>query len=93
MKFVTIEILESEYLDLVQKADRYERLRGWMSSNIVEGWQEVENLGAIAAWQSWEDFDLYLDSLGKCSLGLMSNEGLTHEEAIFIPITGTLNNG
>lgn len=53
-------------------AARYRKLRRWMSSNVREGWQEVENLGAVAAWMSWEDFDNYLDSLPECTFGLCS---------------------
>ena len=53
-------------------AARYRKLRRWMSSNVREGWQEVERLGAVAAWASWEDFDDYLDSLPECTFGLCS---------------------
>lgn len=53
-------------------AARYVKLRGWMSSNVPEGWSEVERLGALAAWESWDAMDAYLDSLPECSVGLMS---------------------
>ena len=34
------------------KADamRYRKLRHWMSSNVKEGWNEVERLGSLAVW-------------------------------------------
>lgn len=51
---------------------RYRKLRGWMSCNVPEGWREVECLGALAAWVSWDVFDGYLDSLPRCTVGLMS---------------------
>lgn len=53
-----------------RNAQRYEKLRYWMSSNVKEGWDEVEKLGAIAAYLSLEDFDKYLDSLPECNFGL-----------------------
>lgn len=60
-------------LDNVKRdAARYRKLQGWMSSNVPEGWQEVERMAALCAWQSQEDMDSYLDSLGECQLGLMS---------------------
>lgn len=49
---------------------RYEKLRSYMSSNVKEGWVRVEELGAIAAYLSWNDFDQYLDSLPECNVGL-----------------------
>lgn len=52
-------------------AARYRKLRGWMSSNVPEGWSEVERVGAVAAWMSWEDADQYLDALPMCNVGLM----------------------
>lgn len=52
-------------------AARYYRLRGWMSSNVPEGWERVENLGAIACYVDWNNFDRYLDDLGVCNVGLM----------------------
>ena len=43
-----------------------------MSGNVPETWKEVENMGAIAAWASWDDMDVYLDALPDCTHGLMS---------------------
>lgn len=51
-------------------AERYRKLRAWMSSNVKEGWQEVERLGAIAAYVNWDEFDKYLDELPECNVGL-----------------------
>lgn len=51
-------------------AERYRKLRSWMSSNVKEGWQEVERLGAIAAYVNWDEFDKYLDELPECNVGL-----------------------
>lgn len=51
-------------------ANRYRKLRAWMSSNVEEGWKEVENLGAVAAWVDWDSFDEYLDDLPECNVGL-----------------------
>lgn len=53
-------------------AERYRRLREWMSTNVQEGWNEVSNLGAIGSYLTRDDFDGYLDGLGKCKVGLMS---------------------
>lgn len=52
-------------------AARYHKLRGYMSSNVQEGWGEVERIGAVAAWMSWQDADAYLDALPECNVGLM----------------------
>lgn len=54
-------------------AVRYRKLRGWASSNVPEGWKQVERFGSLCAWQSWEDADGYLDSLPWCNVGLMGN--------------------
>jgi len=50
-------------------AERYLKLRRWMSSNVPEGWDTVEQLGAVAAWLSWSDFDQMLDNLPECNVG------------------------
>jgi len=52
-------------------AARYHKLRGWMSSNVQEGWQEVERAGAVAAWMGWQEADAYIDALPECTVGLM----------------------
>ncbi|MNC14781.1 hypothetical protein D3C75_625690 [compost metagenome] len=51
-------------------AERYRKLRGWMTAGVQEGWNEVEKLGAIGAYLSWDDFDSQLDSLPVCNVGL-----------------------
>ena len=51
-------------------AERYCKLRRWMSSNVAEGWREVENLAAIACYVDWEHFDKALDALPECNVGL-----------------------
>ena len=63
----------------IANASRYEKLRNWMSSNVNEGWREVKNLGAIAAYQSWDDFDKYLDDLPECNLGLCQKVEVPNE--------------
>lgn len=54
----------------VGDAKRYAKLRNWMSSNVPEGWQEVERLAAVACYVSWEAFDDYLDNLPECNVGM-----------------------
>lgn len=56
---------------MAEDAARYHKLRGYMSSNVQEGWGEVERMGAVAAWMSWQDADAYLDALPECNVGLM----------------------
>ena len=50
-------------------AERYRKLRKWMSTNVKKGWSEVETLGAISVYAQ-EDFDAYLDGLPECNVGL-----------------------
>lgn len=50
--------------------DRFQKLLLWMSSNVPEGWSEVERLGAICAYVSLEDACAYLDNLSECNVGL-----------------------
>ena len=59
----TVETLETDAL-------RYRKLQRWMSSNVKEGWGVVEQLGAVAAWQGWDEMDQFLDSLEECNVGL-----------------------
>ena len=54
----------------IDDAERYRKLRAWMSSNVIEGWQEVERLGAIAVFEGLDEFDEYLDELPECNVGL-----------------------
>ncbi len=51
-------------------AERYLKLKKWMSSNVREGWEEVENLGGIACYAGFDEFDAYLDALPDCNVGL-----------------------
>lgn len=51
-------------------AERYRKLRRWMSSNVPEGWSEVEKLAAIACYINWETFDAALDDMPVCNVGL-----------------------
>lgn len=65
-----IEQRESPFEVVRVNAQRYEKLRRWMSSNVKEGWNEVEKLGAIATYLGWDDFDAELDRLPVCNIGL-----------------------
>lgn len=60
----------TELATLTLNSHRYKKLRGWMSSNVPEGWNKVENLAAVAAYMSWETMDQELDALPECNLGL-----------------------
>lgn len=59
-------VCDTDYTD----AARYRKLRRWMSSNVPEGWEEVKNLGGLACYAGWEEFDGYLDALPECNVGL-----------------------
>ena len=54
----------------VRDAERYRKLRRWMTSNVKDGWAEVENLAGVGCYQSYADFDDYLDALPVCNVGL-----------------------
>lgn len=73
-----LKILNSQLAEAQKNADRYEKLRKWMSSNVQEGWNEVERLGAIAAYVCWDEFDAYLDSLPECNVGLCYKRPTVH---------------
>lgn len=74
-------------------AARYKKLRRWMSSNVQEGWTVVEQLGAVASWQGWNEMDQYLDTLPECEHGLCtgckSNDSTEehHGEVVELEIT------
>lgn len=51
-------------------AERYRKLRRWMSSNVPEGWKEVCNYAAICCYVDWDSADEYLDNLPVCNVGL-----------------------
>ena len=63
---------EARVAAMEKDAERYEKLRRWMSSNVPEGWQEVTQLAAIACYVSWDEFDARLDALPECNVGLCS---------------------
>jgi hypothetical protein len=65
-----IENRESPFEAVRKDADRYRKLRHWMSSGVQEGWDEVTKLAAVAQYLSWDDFDRQLDSLPECNVGL-----------------------
>ncbi|RQU14208.1 hypothetical protein DF152_17240 [Burkholderia cenocepacia] len=65
-----IATLKTQLRDVRANAGRYEKLRRWMSSNVAEGWREVENLAAIACYVDWSAFDAALDGLPVCNVGL-----------------------
>jgi len=56
--------------EVVTDAARYRKLRRWMSSNVTEGWTQVEQLAAIACYVDWSAFDEALDALPECTHGL-----------------------
>jgi hypothetical protein len=51
-------------------AERYRKLRKWMSSNVSQGWNEVERLASVGCYVGWDDFDAYLDEMPECNVGL-----------------------
>lgn len=67
----------------IQKdAARYRKLQMWMSSNVIEGWSVVEQLGAVAAWEGHDSMDKFLDSLEECNVGLSKRQTDTEPEAV-----------
>jgi hypothetical protein len=42
-----------------------------MSSNVEEGWEQVECLAAISCYIDFEAFDKHLDTMPDCNVGLM----------------------
>ncbi len=71
-----LDELRREVEALRADAERYQKLRGWMSSNVSEGWQQVEQLAAIACYVDWDAFDQTLDSLPTCDVGLMKRAAI-----------------
>jgi hypothetical protein len=63
-------VSREEIEQLTLNSDRYKKLRGYMSSNVPEGWKHVENLAAVAAYMSWDTMDQELDALPECNVGL-----------------------
>lgn len=67
------EINEPPKLTVAEmKADaaRYRKLQRWMSTNVPEGWAEVERLAGISTHVSFEMMDKMLDELPICNVGL-----------------------
>lgn len=67
--------LQQRLADAQKGSERYEKLRRWMSSNVAEGWSEVEKLAAAACYVGWDAFDTQLDSLPVCNVGLCEVAG------------------
>lgn len=58
-------------LDTAPTAEaRLNKLLGWMSSNVKEGWDEVCRIAAVATYVSYEEAVVYLDQLPACTVGL-----------------------
>jgi hypothetical protein len=51
-------------------AERYRKLRRWMTSNVAEGWTQVENLASVGCYIGWHEFDAHLDRMPVCNVGL-----------------------
>jgi hypothetical protein len=51
-------------------AERFNKLLGWMSSNVADGWNEVCRVSAVATYVSHDEARAYLDDLPQCSVGL-----------------------
>jgi hypothetical protein len=67
-----LDIVEAQakQIDALQAdAERYRKLQCWMSSNVLEGWEKVEQLGALAAWDGHDAMTQELDSLPECNVG------------------------
>ena len=69
-----IRRIEQERDELRKDAERYRKLRGWMSSNVKEGWGRVTDLSAVFCYVSWQEGDSYLDNLPECNVGLMQKD-------------------
>jgi hypothetical protein len=54
-------------------AERYQKLLRWMGSNAPEGWEKVEELGALCAWMGLDAAQEALDSMPECNVGLCEN--------------------
>jgi len=65
-----IENRASPFEEVRKNAQRYEKLRRWMSTGVQEGWDEVTKLGAIGTYLDWDTFDSQLDGLPVCNVGL-----------------------
>ena len=62
-------------LDALRKdAERFRKLRGWMSSKALEDWYRVTELSGVFCYVSWEAGDSFLDGLPECNVGLMQKD-------------------
>jgi hypothetical protein len=77
-----VEDHEAITADLQINANRYRKLQLWMASNVVEGWQEVERMGAICANMPLEAMDQYLDDLAECNVGLCQTSTASNPGAL-----------
>lgn len=68
-------------------AARYRKLQMWMSSNVIEGWSVVEQLGAVAAWEGLYAMDDHLDSLGACDVGLCKRQSTIEPEPSLVKMS------
>lgn len=64
------DALKHRLAEAQKNAGRYEKLRRWMSSNVADGWSEIEKLAALACYVGWDAFDNQLDALPVCNFGL-----------------------
>ena len=73
-ELATLREKAAEADELRKDAERYRKLRGWMSSNVKEGWGRVTDLSAVFCYVSWQEGDSYLDNLPECNVGLMQKD-------------------
>lgn len=62
--------LRAEIAEAPIDARRYRKLLAWMSSNVPEGWAEVQKVAGVAAYVGWDAADQYIDELPECNVGL-----------------------
>ena len=67
----TTSITPAELARLQKSDARLEKLLGYMSSNVSEGWLEVSRIASVATYMGWEEAENYLDGLPRCNVGLM----------------------
>lgn len=65
-----ISDMERFYKTQKDDAERYRKLRRWMTSNVKEGWDEVEKLATVGVYMGWDEMDKNLDALPVCNVGL-----------------------
>ena len=66
--------------ELRKDAERYRKLRGWMSSKAKEDWYRVTELSGVFCYVSWEAGDSFLDGLPECNVGLMQKDAAIAQE-------------